>query len=131
MQKAHVETTKAPLHVLIIGGGVGGLCLAQGLKQSEISVAVYERDRSVHFRRQGYRIYMNPDGSHALHDCLPEHLFNLFVATSGLPATGRLVNYDSHLREVDSRPPHQVGASSPFLLSTEVNRLTLREILLA
>jgi 2-polyprenyl-6-methoxyphenol hydroxylase-like FAD-dependent oxidoreductase len=42
MQKDHLETTKAPFHVLIIGGGVGGLCLAQGLKQSGISVAVYE-----------------------------------------------------------------------------------------
>ena len=131
MQKDKGATTKAPLHVLIIGGGVGGLCLAQGLKQSGISVAVYERDRSVHFRSQGYRIHINPDGSQALHDCLPENLFNLFVATSGLPATGRLANYDSQLRELDSRPLHQVVADSPFTLSTEVNRLTLREVLLA
>lgn len=77
MQKDHLATTKVPLHVLIIGGGVGGLCLAQGLKQSGISVAVYERDRSVHFRKQGYRIHMNTDGSRALHDCLPENLFSL------------------------------------------------------
>ena len=130
MQEDHVETTRAPLHVLIIGGGIGGLCLAQGLKQSGISVAVYERDRSVHFRRQGYRIHINPDGSHALYDCLPDTLFKLFVATSGRPATGRFVNFDAQLREVDSRPLHQVIADSPFLFSTEVNRLTLREILL-
>ncbi len=131
MQKDHVETTKVSLHVLIIGGGVGGLCLAQGLKHSGISVAVYERDRSVHFRNQGYRIHINPDGSHALHDCLPDTLFNLFVATSGVPATGRFANFDSQLRELDSRPLHQVVTDSPFILSTEVNRLTLREILLA
>ncbi|GAC1347368.1 MAG: FAD-dependent monooxygenase [Ktedonobacteraceae bacterium] len=131
MPKDHLGPIKVPLHVLIIGGGVGGLCLAQGLKQSGISVAVYERDRSVHFRRQGYRIHINPDGSHALHDCLPENLFNLFVATSGVPATGRFANFDSQLRELDSRPLHQVVADSPFTLSTEVNRLTLREILLA
>jgi 2-polyprenyl-6-methoxyphenol hydroxylase-like FAD-dependent oxidoreductase len=74
---------------------------------------------------------MNPDGSHALHDCLPDHLFNLFVATSGVPATGRFANFDSQLRELNSRPLHQVVADSPFHLSTEVNRLTLREILLA
>ena len=131
MQQDSLETPKSPFHVLIIGGGVGGLCLAQGLKQSGISVAVYERDRSVHFRSQGYRLHINPDGSRALHDCLPENLFNLFVATSGKPAMGGLVNYDSQLRGGDSRPSHQIGASSPFLLSTEINRLTLREILLA
>lgn len=50
--------TKVPLHVLIIGGGIGGLCLAQGLRKSGISVAVYERDKSVHFRYQGYVIHM-------------------------------------------------------------------------
>src|SRR4030088_1862683 len=43
------EATSTPLHVLIIGGGVGGLCLAQGLKKSGISVAVYERDTSARF----------------------------------------------------------------------------------
>ncbi len=41
-----LETSKAPLHVLIIGGEIRGLCLAQGLKKSGITVAVYERDRS-------------------------------------------------------------------------------------
>jgi hypothetical protein len=34
------------------------------------------------------------------------------------------------LQELNSRPLHQVVADSPFILST-VNRLTLREILLA
>jgi salicylate hydroxylase len=43
-------------HVLIIGGGIGGLTLAQGLKQAGISAAVYERDRTVYDRLQGYRV---------------------------------------------------------------------------
>jgi 2-polyprenyl-6-methoxyphenol hydroxylase-like FAD-dependent oxidoreductase len=29
------------MHVLIIGGGTGGMCLAHGLKQVGISAAVY------------------------------------------------------------------------------------------
>jgi 2-polyprenyl-6-methoxyphenol hydroxylase-like FAD-dependent oxidoreductase len=33
-------------HVLIIGGGIGGLTLAQGLKRAGVSAAVYERDRT-------------------------------------------------------------------------------------
>ena len=41
-----VGAAPAPLHVLIIGGGIGGLTLAQGLKKSGANVAVYERDRT-------------------------------------------------------------------------------------
>lgn len=118
------------LHVLIIGGGIGGLCLAQGLKKSGISVAVYERDQSADFRGQGYRLNINPDGSHALHDCLPDNLFNLVVATSGKPAM-RIADLDSQLQVLNSRRlPHAV-VGSPLILSTGVNRLTFREILLA
>src|SRR5229473_7170092 len=102
------NATDDHFHVLIIGGGIGGLCLAQGLKKSGISVAVYERDRSARFRGQGYRIHINPDGSHALHDCLPENLFNLFVATAGKPATGLLATFNSQLQEQSSRPLPQV-----------------------
>jgi 2-polyprenyl-6-methoxyphenol hydroxylase-like FAD-dependent oxidoreductase len=131
MNSDRAETTKIPFRVLIIGGGIGGLCLAQGLKRAGISVAVYERDQSAHFRSQGYRIHINADGSKALHACLPDNLFDLFAATSGKPATGRFASFDSHLQELNSRPLHQVAADSPFILSTEVNRLTLREILLA
>ena len=107
------------------------MCLAQGLKQSGISVSVYERDRSVHFRNQGYRIHMNIDGSRALHDCLPENLFSLYVATSSKPITGRFTIFDSQLKELFSRPLPPAVADSSFLLRTDVNRLTLREILLA
>ena len=42
--------------VLIIGGGMGGLCLAQGLKKANIDVEVFERDKSKDDRLQGYRI---------------------------------------------------------------------------
>jgi salicylate hydroxylase len=57
------DATPAPLHVLIIGGGIGGLTLAQGLRKSGVSVAVYERDRTATDRLQGYRVHINPAGS--------------------------------------------------------------------
>jgi len=47
---------KKPFHVIIIGGGLGGLALAQGLKKHGISCAVYEKDLSRADRLQGYRI---------------------------------------------------------------------------
>src|SRR3954454_12081366 len=68
-------------HVIIIGAGTGGLCLAHGLKRAGISVAVYERDRSRTDGLHGYRVGIDPDGSRALHACLPPELFDTFVAT--------------------------------------------------
>src|SRR5205807_5323015 len=75
--------TEDIMHVLIIGGGIGGLCLAQGLRRRGVSVAVYERDRTPDARLQGYRLSIEPPGSAALHDCLPPELWQILVATSG------------------------------------------------
>jgi 2-polyprenyl-6-methoxyphenol hydroxylase-like FAD-dependent oxidoreductase len=117
------------LHVIVIGGGIGGLCLAQGLKQSGIGVSVYERDASAQFRSQGYRIGIKAEGSQALQDCLPEHLFSLCVATSIKQAT-RMVFLDHQLHQSFMKPlPHSQVA--PDASGFGVNRLTLREILLA
>jgi 2-polyprenyl-6-methoxyphenol hydroxylase-like FAD-dependent oxidoreductase len=114
-------------HVVVVGGGIGGLCLAQGLKKSGISVDVYERDESAVFRAQGYRISLKDTGAGALHDCLPENLFELCVATSIRTAT-RMVVMDEHLNQKFAMPLPQ---GAPGIAGFGVNRLTLREILLA
>ena len=84
-------TDVAPFHVAVIGGGIGGLTLAQGLRKDGISVAVYERDLAVTSRLQGYRVHINPAGSRALHGCLPPHLFDAFDRTCG--ASGRALHF--------------------------------------
>jgi 2-polyprenyl-6-methoxyphenol hydroxylase-like FAD-dependent oxidoreductase len=76
------------LDVVIIGGGIGGLCLAQGLKAANISVAVYERNPHPTDWLQGYRIHINPVGCRALHECIPSALWEVFVATAGKPPAG-------------------------------------------
>ena len=40
-----------PLRVLVIGAGLGGLCLAQGLRKAGVDVAVYERDEGLVVRK--------------------------------------------------------------------------------
>ena len=44
------------LHVLIIGAGIGGLTLAQGLRKQGISFEIFERDASAEARGQGYAV---------------------------------------------------------------------------
>lgn len=112
---------------MIIGGGLGGLCLAQGLTTLGIDVAVYERDESAKSRRQGYRITLKDSGARALQECLPGHLFDLCVATSLRPAT-RMAFTDAQLNPKFIKPvPHTPPGPDGF----GINRLTLREILLA
>jgi len=112
-------------HVLIIGGGIGGLCLAQGLSKAGITVTVCERGASAAFRGQGTRISLKEAGGHALRACLPANLFDLCVATS-IASAGRLVVMDQLLNQAFAIP---LPAPDPAL-AFGVNRLTLREILL-
>src|SRR5215470_10864910 len=88
----------APPHVVIAGGGIGGLCLAQGLTRSGIGAAVYERDSRADSRPQGYRISLKETGVSALRDCLPPHLFELAAATS-LRQPTRMIFTDEQLNQ--------------------------------
>jgi salicylate hydroxylase len=120
----------APLHVVIIGAGIGGLCLAQGLKKAGISVAVYERDRTVTDRVQGYRVHINPAGSRALHACLPPHLFDAFDRTGGKPSRAMhfLTEQMGVLLSVGGDLMEQ---RQPIARHRSVSRITLRQVLLS
>jgi 2-polyprenyl-6-methoxyphenol hydroxylase-like FAD-dependent oxidoreductase len=118
----------APMHVLIIGGGIGGLTLAQGLKRCGISVAVFERDRTPTDRVQGYRVHINPAGSQALAACLPPHLFAAFERTCGKPSRGM-----SFLTERKRVLLSLSGGSlegEGLARHRSVSRITLRQVLL-
>ncbi len=56
--------------ILIVGGGLGGLALAQGLLGSGFTVRVVERDRPQ--RLQGRRLSINKIGLEALRQLLPQ-----------------------------------------------------------
>lgn len=70
-----------PSRVLIVGGGLGGLTLAHGLKNSSIPFHVFERDPTAEFRPQGYRLKINPDGAAALKSVLSPEMWDYFEQT--------------------------------------------------
>jgi 2-polyprenyl-6-methoxyphenol hydroxylase-like FAD-dependent oxidoreductase len=120
------------LSVMVIGGGIGGLCLAQGLKKAGVKVAVYERDETPTSRLQGFRVHINPEGSMALYECLPAELWMVFDETGGAFTRGFTVmteqlkellhfsgDYESNSKEEPGVARHR-----------SVSRITLRHILL-
>lgn len=118
------------LHLLIAGGGLGGLCLAQGLRGAGHRVTVFERDRDLE-RKIGYRLHMNGDGGEALCRCLPADLFELYLETSRqTPPRQLAVVVDQDLNELSSMP-HLGPPNEGPRPHTAVNRRTLRQILLA
>jgi 2-polyprenyl-6-methoxyphenol hydroxylase-like FAD-dependent oxidoreductase len=122
-----------PLRVLVIGGGLGGLCLAQGLHRAGVGVAVYERDSSSWARSQGYRFHMDIRGEEALRECLPPNLCELALATRGQPSRGITVFsvVDGQLREAVTRYFPERSSSEFVTVGSAIDRLTLRQIMLA
>lgn len=114
-------------HVLVIGAGTGGLCLAHGLRRAGISVAVYERYRTRGEGLLGYRVGIGPTGSRALRECLPAELFDTYLATCA--RSPRYFNVISQrMRQTASfelRPD-----TDPVDTERSVARMTLRQVLL-
>ncbi|MFH9087840.1 FAD-dependent oxidoreductase [Streptomyces sp. NPDC017673] len=113
--------------VLVIGAGLGGLTLAQGLRRQGIDVEVFERDVTPVDRSQGFRIHVNPFGTRALRACLSDELFELFLETSGSGGRG-LCFTDHRLSPLLSLegPSNQ----DPLRNHRSVCRVTLRHLLL-
>lgn len=116
-------------HVVILGGGIGGLTLAQGLKKAGISVAVYERDLTPTDRVQGYRVRISPTGSRALHACLPPDLFDAFARTCGRP--GRAVHFLTESMDVLLTLSTTFADADPIAANRNVSRISLRHVLLS
>jgi len=123
-------TTTQPLHVLIAGGGLSGLALAQGLLKDGHTCEVFERDAD-DSRKVGYYLHMNADGGEALRRCLPSDLFELYAETSRQTYDRRAsIVLDDQLHELTSQP-HLGPPNDGERPHTGVHRRTLRSILRA
>lgn len=115
-------------HVAIIGGGIGGLCLAQGLSKAGVNVTVFERDRTQTYRLQGYRIHISPKGSRALYECLPANLYKTFLSTCSL-WNDRFSFLTDQMQELLAL--ETAGDADQIDSHKSISRTTLREVLLA
>jgi 2-polyprenyl-6-methoxyphenol hydroxylase-like FAD-dependent oxidoreductase len=69
------------MRVIVVGAGLGGLCVANGLVKAGIEVEVLEADADIGDHRQGYRININATGHQALAACLPAEVFAAYEDT--------------------------------------------------
>jgi 2-polyprenyl-6-methoxyphenol hydroxylase-like FAD-dependent oxidoreductase len=109
------------MRVSVAGAGLGGLCLAQGLRGAGIEAEVYERDPAITARFQGYRLVLNPAGFAALQGCLPQRWHPLLDAIVG-DAYGERLVLDPRLNKIGELGPGRTG--------TVVDRHVLRHLLL-
>jgi 2-polyprenyl-6-methoxyphenol hydroxylase-like FAD-dependent oxidoreductase len=112
------------MRVVVVGAGLGGLALAQGLRRAGIDVVVFERDSGLAARRQGYRLHIDGAAQDALDAVLPPRLGELFRQTAGVP-DARFAVLDHQLNDVTS------VEASPGAVDLAVDRLVLRQILLS
>ena len=93
--------------ILIIGAGVSGLALAQGLRNAGLPFKIFESDSSTGFRAQGYRIRINKAGGAALQACLTPELWQKFQDSCGQPPR------DNARLDAITGEPHPMGFGPP------------------
>jgi len=116
--------------VIVVGAGVGGLTLAQGLSGAGIDVVVYEKDDGPLGRLQGIAIHMDERGRSALQANLPADHAAMAEATMGGPREQALqiAEVDGELAVVGSRSSD--GSAGGVRPGRQASRPVLRAILL-
>ncbi|OAA66161.1 Aromatic-ring hydroxylase-like protein [Cordyceps fumosorosea ARSEF 2679] len=116
--------------ILIVGGGLAGLALAQGLLNASIPFRLFERDPLASSRPQGYRIRVT---TAALRVLLPPPILASLVATASVPilpghAISALTGEPDPEAFMPGGPPPGGGSGTGELLNAD--RAVLREVLL-
>ncbi|KAJ1565652.1 hypothetical protein HK096_000766 [Nowakowskiella sp. JEL0078] len=109
--------------VLIIGSGMGGLCLAHYLKKLGIPFSIFERDTSETVRRQGNALGFQGTGVQSLQEALEPELF-LEVEKLFPSLLGQV--FDMLLADTGSRVIRKPQVKDAFYT---VDRTQLRKVL--
>ncbi|WP_299040302.1 NAD(P)/FAD-dependent oxidoreductase [uncultured Pseudokineococcus sp.] len=119
------KTTPAPtLRVVVIGGGIGGLALAAGLRRTGVDVVVHDRDVDPSVTG-GYHITLDTPAQQALRGLLEPELYErLLASASAVRRRPTDVWFDWRGRLLGDL---EVGGLDPD--SIDVDRITLRLLL--
>ncbi|RVX46212.1 2-polyprenyl-6-methoxyphenol hydroxylase-like FAD-dependent oxidoreductase [Nonomuraea polychroma] len=111
------------MRIVVVGGGIGGLALAAGLRRHGFNVAVLERDTDV-TATGGYHITLDGRAQEALRQLVPPKLVEqLLASSSALRLRDPDAFWDRHGRLLGYGPQL---ADSP---SVDIDRITLRTLL--
>lgn len=117
--------------IVIVGAGIGGLALANGLLKHDVDVAVYERDTHSADRLDRYGLAINPAGSRSLRTCLPDREWELFQNVAGSPdAAFGFLRPDLRELVVVEESIMYPGTADPAERAYPVDRRSLRGVLL-
>ncbi|ORX39631.1 hypothetical protein BD324DRAFT_614413 [Kockovaella imperatae] len=83
------------LPVLISGAGLASLLFAQSLRRSKIPFVIFERDKSVSFRGQGYRLRLSSEGLQAVKDVVGPEEYERFYEICGKTSGGGMQKYNA------------------------------------
>jgi 2-polyprenyl-6-methoxyphenol hydroxylase-like FAD-dependent oxidoreductase len=121
-----------PAKILIMGGGVGGLSLAHGLKKHNVPFHVYERDRTESYRAQGYRIRIGGPAIAALKYLLDDETYANFELSCADLNAHDIPEIDAETGRVDE--PNVSGEVRQTLVNAPkgwcVDRSAFREVLI-
>ena len=126
---------KQPLHVIIAGGGIGGLALAQGLHKAGVRVSVYEktvrRTGTVAGLSRAHQPVRQPPPSRT---ACPRTSTGAFVASGGkgrTTASPSPPTSSEQLLTIEPELSNERLGHRPEHRHYGVSRITLRQILLA
>ncbi len=112
--------------IIIIGAGLGGLALANGLARAGFDVSVFERDEGPDSRAQGYRISIRSLGMAALKELLTSDKFSRLSAAKIADVGDGFVYATSQLEQLLKIPLGEEAAVQ--LLRTELRNILLEGV---